>query len=140
MLADERSARRRLETQMRTLHTDIQDLQQQVSTSPYSHRNSYMLSHEATIASSRLRELLRGTESESNSPEDTPRKEVYVSRFSASTAGPVQDDAAGAFYDDDDDAYEEDEAQTPQEEYKTPKEEQSPFKLERDGIRDGLTF
>jgi hypothetical protein len=140
MLADERSARRRLETQMRTLHTDIQDLQQQVSTSPYSHRNSYMLSHEATIASSRLRELLRGTESESNSPEDTPRKEVYVSRFSASTAGPVQDDAAGAFYDDDDDAYEEDEAQTPQEEYKTPKEEQSPFKLERDGIRDGLMF
>jgi hypothetical protein len=143
MLADERSARRRLETQMRTLHTDIQDLQQQVSTSPHSHRNSYMLSHEATIASSRLRELLRGTESEGNSPEDTPRKEVYVSRFSASTAGVVQeaeDDAAGAFYDDDDDAYEEDEAQTPQEEYKTPKEEQSPFKFEQDGSRDGLMF
>ena len=137
MLADERSARRRLETQMQTLHTDIQDLQQQVSTSPYSHRNSYMLSHEATIGSSRLRELLRGTESEGNSPEDTPRKEVYVSRFSASTAGAVheaEDDASGAFYDDDDDAYEEDEAQTPHEEYKTPKEEQSPFKFERDGL------
>jgi hypothetical protein len=139
MLADERSARRRLETQMRTLHTDIQDLQQQVSTSPYSHRNSYMLSHEATIASSRLRELLRGTESEGNSPEDTPRKEVYVSRFSASTAGAVHeaddnDDAVGAVYDDEDDVYEEDEAQTPHEEYKTPKEEQSPFKFERDGL------
>ena len=143
MLADERSARRRLETQMRILHTDIQDLQQQVTTSPYSHRNSYMLSHEATIASSRLRELLRGTESEGNSPEDTPRKEVYVSRFSASTAGPVHetdDGVAGAFYDDDDDVYEEDEAQTPQEEYRTPKEEQSPFKFERDGVRDGLMF
>jgi hypothetical protein len=143
MLADERSARRRLETQMRTLHTDIQDLQQQVSLSPYSQRNSYMISHEATIGSSRLRELLRGTESEDNSPEHTPRKEIYVSRFSASTAGPVQEadgDTAGAFYDDDDDAYEEDEAQTPQEEYKTPKEEQSPFKFERDGIHDGLMF
>ena len=128
---------------MRTLHTDIQDLQQQVSLSPYSQRNSYMISHEATIGSSRLRELLRGTESEDNSPEHTPRKEIYVSRFSASTAGPVQEadgDTAGAFYDDDDDAYEEDEAQTPQEEYKTPKEEQSPFKFERDGIHDGLMF
>ena len=137
MLADERSARRRLETQMRTLHTDIQDLQQQVSLSPYSQRNSYMLSHEATIASSRLRELLRGTESEGNSPEDSPKKEVYVSRFSASTAGCAQevddnDATPGAVYDDD--VYEEDEAQTPHEEYKTPKEEQSPFKFERDGL------
>lgn len=145
MLADERSARRRLETQMRTLHTDIQDLQQQVSLNPYSQmsqRNSYMLSHDATFASSRLRELLRGTESEDNSPEDTPRKEVFVSRFSASTAGvthEADDRVASAFYDDDD-AYEEDEAQTPQEEYRTPKEEQSPFKFDRDGIRDGLMF
>ena len=120
MLADERSARRRLESQMRTLHADIQDLQQQVSLSPHSQRNSYMLSHEATIASSRLRELLRGTESEGNSPEDTPKKEVYVSRFSASTTGGAQDvdgndddDAPGAVYDED--ADEEDEAQTPQE-------------------------
>jgi hypothetical protein len=139
MLADERSARRRLETQMRTLHTDIQDLQQQVSTSSYSHRSSYMLSHEATIASSRLRELLRGTESEGNSPEDSPKKDIYVSRFSASTTAGLQevdDDAvgAGSFYDDGDDTFEEDEAQTPYEEYKTPKEEQSPFKFERDGL------
>lgn len=131
MLADERSARRRLETQMRTLHTDIQDLQQQVSSSSYSHRNSYMLSHEATVASSRLRDLLSETESDGDiSPEDTPRKQVYVSRFSGSTTAGVQeideDEHTGASYDDD-------EAQTPHEEYKTPREEQSPFRFERDG-------
>jgi hypothetical protein len=136
MLADERSARRRLETQMRTLHTDIQDLQQQVSTKTYpnSHRSSYMLSHEATIASSRLRDLLRETESdEAVSPETTPRKQVYVSRFSGSTTAGVQE-----IEEDDDEhiitSYDDgEEAQTPYEEYKTPREEQSPFGLERDG-------
>lgn len=132
MLADERSARRRLETQMRTLHNDIQDLQQQVSSTSYSHRNSYMLSHEATMASSRLRELLRETESDGGSPEDTPRKNVYISRFSGSTTGGVQeiDETTGA----DEDG---DEAQTPHEEYKTPQEEQSPFKFDH---RDGEMF
>lgn len=126
MLADERSARRRLETQMRTLHNDIQDLQQQVSSTSFSHRSSYMLSHEATMASSRLRDLLRETESAGGSPDDTPRKNVYVSRFSGSTTGGVReiDDQP------DDDG---DEAQTPHEEYKTPREEQSPFKFEHDG-------
>jgi len=140
MLADERSARRRLETQMRTLHTDIQDLQQQVTSNTYSQRNSYMLSHEATRASSRLRDLLSETESDEGvSPDDTPRKQVYVSRFSGSTTAGVQeidaDDNAngGAFYDDDDE-----EAQTPYEEYKTPREEQSPFRFERE--RDGDMF
>lgn len=132
MLADERSARRRLETQMRTLHTDIQDLQQQVSSNSHSHRNSYMLSHEATMASSRLRDLLRGTESdEGGSPEDTPRKQVYVSRFSGSTTAGVQEiDEAEHIIDAYDDG---EEAQTPYEEYKTPKEGQSPFQFERDG-------
>lgn len=127
MLADERSARRRLEHQMRALHTEIQDLQQQVSTTSYSHRSSYMLSHEATVASTRLRELLRETESRGGSPEDTPRKTMFISRFSGSTTGGVREiDEAG-----NDDA--EEEAQTPCEEYKTPQEEQSPFRLERDG-------
>jgi hypothetical protein len=141
MLADERSARRRLETQMRTLHTDIQDLQQQVSSNNYSQRNSYMLSHEATRASSRLRDLLSGTESdEAVSPDDTPRKQVYVSRFSGSTTAGVQeidgdDDEnananAGALHDD------EEEAQTPYEEYKTPREEQSPFRFKRERDSD----
>lgn len=126
MLSDERSARRRLETQMRTLHNDIQDLQQQVSSTCYSHRNSYMLSHEATIASSRLRELLRETESQSGSPNGTPRKGPYVSRFSGSTTAGVREI---------DEANEDEEvgdAETPHEEYKTPREEQSPFKFEHD--------
>jgi hypothetical protein len=138
MLADERSARRRLETQMRTLHTDIQDLQQQISSNNHSQRNSYMLSHEATRASSRLRDLLSGTESdEAVSPDDTPRKQVYVSRFSGSTTAGVQeideDDNANAtaLYDD-----EEEEAQTPYEEYKTPREEQSPFGFGRERDSD----
>lgn len=86
-----------------------------------------MLSHEATVASTRLRELLRETESRGGSPEDTPRKTMFISRFSGSTTGGVREiDEAG-----NDDA--EEEAQTPCEEYKTPQEEQSPFRLERDG-------
>ena len=140
MLADERSARRRLETQMRNLHTDIQDLQQQVTSNTYSHRNSYMLSHEATRASSRLRDLLSETESTGGvSPEEeTPRNQLYVSRFSGSTtAGVLEIDESdnvqvngGAFYDDDD------EAQTPHDAYKTPREEQSPFRLESERERE----
>jgi hypothetical protein len=147
MLADERSARRRLETQMRNLHTDIQDLQQQVTSNTYSHRNSYMLSHEATRASSRLRDLLSETESSGGvSPEDTPRNPVYVSRFSGSTtAGVLEIDESegdnvnvngGAFYDDDDD----EEVQTPHDAYKTPREEQSPFHLESERGREGDMF
>lgn len=146
MLADERSARRRLETQMRNLHTDIQDLQQQVTSNTYSHRNSYMLSHEATRASSRLRDLLSETESSGGvSPEEeTPRNGVYVSRFSASTTGGVLeiDEGesnhvnGGAFYDDDD----EDDVQTPHDAYKTPREEQSPFRLESERGREGDMF
>ncbi|KAM0721129.1 hypothetical protein Q7P37_003415 [Cladosporium fusiforme] len=138
MLSDERCARRRLETQMRTLHTEIQDLQHQVSASTsYSHRSSYMLSHEATIASSRLRDLLRETESQAASPEATPRKQrqVYVSRFSGSTTGvrEIDDDHGNDVGDDERSVEDEDEAQTPHEDYKTPREEQSPFKFERDG-------
>ena len=141
MLADERSARRRLETQMRNLHTDIQDLQQQVTSNTYSQRNSYMLSHEATRASSRLRDLLSETESDGGgvSPEDTPRNPAFVSRFSGSTtAGGQEFDEGenanhvnGNFYDDDDS-----EAQTPHEAYKTPREEQSPFAFERERERE----
>jgi len=145
MLADERSARRRLETQMRNLHTDIQDLQQQVTSNTYSHRNSYMLSHEATRASSRLRDLLSETDSSGGvSPEDPPRDPAYISRFSASTtAGVLEIDEAEnvhvngyAFYDDEDD-----EAQTPHDAYKTPREEQSPFRLEsNEREREGGMF
>ena len=136
MLADERSARRRLETQMRNLYTDIQDLQQQVTSNTYSHRSSYMLSYEAARASSRLRDLLSETDSSGGvSPEDPPRDLAYISRFSGSTtAGVLEIDEAenvqvngGAFYD-----YDDDEAQTPHDAYKTPTEEQSPFCLESD--------
>jgi hypothetical protein len=119
MLSDERSARCRLETQLHSLRSDIQDLQHQVSTNSntYSHRNSYMLSHEATMASARLRNLLRETGSDGGSPEETPRKsQVYVSRFSASTTGGVQEDV-----------------QTPYEEWKTPREEQDSSRFEKDG-------
>lgn len=143
MLSDERSARRRLETQMRTLHADIQDLQQQVSVASYgqnySQRSSYMLSREATVASSRLRELLRETEGDvgagGGSLEGTPRKGggVVVSRFSGSTTGVREIDDEDHGEGGDGGEEDEEEAQTPHEEYKTPKEEQSPFSFEKEG-------
>ncbi|EMC98994.1 hypothetical protein BAUCODRAFT_387030 [Baudoinia panamericana UAMH 10762] len=70
MLADERSARRQLERQIRSndaqirnMRQEITDLQYQVSigSQVQSHRSSYT-PLDPTIGSSRLRELLRGTE------------------------------------------------------------------------------
>lgn len=126
MLSDERSARRRLESQLHSLHSDIQDLQHQVSSNmnanSHSHRSSYLLSHEATVASVRLRDLLHETESDSGSPEGTPpRKHVYVSRFSASTTGGAVEES------------DKEEVQTPHEEWKTPREEQGSFRFEGGG-------
>jgi hypothetical protein len=59
MLADERSARRRLESQLRGLRQDITDLHHQVTTSSQfqSTRSSYLIAG----SSSRLQDLLRET-------------------------------------------------------------------------------
>lgn len=137
MLSDERSARRRLEGQMRGLKTELQDLQFQVQTQSrlQSQRNSYMLSHDAAMGSARLQELLRQTE---DSPANTPVRDrqsgsggdgVVVSRFSGSTRQESEAGAARELEVDDD-------LQTPYEAYQTPKEASSPFHFGRDGDGD----
>jgi hypothetical protein len=64
MLSDERSARRRLETQMRGMRQEITDLQYQVSVGSHvQSQRSSVVPMDPMLGSSRLRELLRGTES-----------------------------------------------------------------------------
>lgn len=159
MLSDERSARRRLEGQMRGLRTEIQDLQYQVHTQSriQSQRSSYMLSQDATIPSSRLRELLRETDdSPSSSPirdYDGPRLEdprigaigaqAVVSRFSGSTTQQesIAEQRGGAMEESDDDREElGGEAKTPYEVYETPTEGRSPFGYDGDRDHDGGMF
>lgn len=64
MLADERSARRRLETKLNSLQDQITSLHHQMSTQSnvQSQRSSYYAPMEAGAGSSRLHELLRDTE------------------------------------------------------------------------------
>lgn len=72
MLSDERSARRRLEMQMRGLREEISNLHYQVSVGSniQSQRSSYQASMDPRIGSSRLHALLQGTE---DSPSGTAR-------------------------------------------------------------------
>jgi hypothetical protein len=121
MLTDERSARRRLETQMRGLREEISNLTYQVSlqSNVQSQRSSYY-----AAGSSRLHALLRETE---DSPPGTgapqrgsgsiglsAEQHRVVSRFSGSES----ESGAGDLQD-----------QTPYEVFQTPLEEQaqSPF-------------
>lgn len=127
MLTDERSARRRLETQLRNMRQEINDLHYQVSErSQIQSQRSSVLPVDPMVGSSRLRELLRGTEvsppgtSQSqqrasgntgiSSTSNAPR---VVSRFSGSES------EAGAM--------ESEELTTPYEAYQTPREELSRF-------------
>ncbi|CAK4032269.1 Hypothetical predicted protein [Lecanosticta acicola] len=134
MLADERSARRKLETQLRGLRQEISDLHSQVTASSNVHsvRSSYMLSGGST----KLQELLRETE-EGSSPITAPHsphspqrdsglsavgetpQPVNMSRFSGSES---ENNAVG-------DGADDGELTTPQEGYQTPLEERSGFAL-----------
>nr|POF08189.1 hypothetical protein CFP56_62769 [Quercus suber] len=129
MLADERSARRKLETQLKSLRNEIQGLQQQVSTSnTHSERNSYLPMLENPIpkrGSTRLQDLLRETapsppgssgrnrDSGATGPSYHENDRV-VSRFSASEseAGPGDVESGDR-----------DVTQTPYQEFQTPAEE-----------------
>ena len=122
MLNDERSARRKLENQMKTLKNELDTLQYQVQAQStiQSQRSSYMLPSDPGVGSSRLAQLLRETgESEHPSP---PRvsalsHEAVVSRFSGST-GQVESEGTQV-----EDEEVEQELQTPYEAYQTPTEE-----------------
>ena len=128
MLTDERSARRRLETQMRGLRDEISNLNYQVSlqSNVQSQRSSYYAQ-----GSNRLQALLRETE---DSPPGTgvqqpsstttglsAEQQRVVSRFS----GTESESGTG-------------DLQTPYEAYQTPLEEQGrfPFSEQRRGEGD----
>lgn len=124
MLADERSARRRLERQLRGLRQEISDLHSQVNTTSNmpSARSSYMLS---TGTSTRLQELLRQTES--SPPRDSPRSLHHLSGASAG-----HDPVISRFSGSESDVltpqdYEE--LETPVEAYLTPREERSRYEF-----------
>ena len=119
MLTDERSARRRLETQMRGLRDEISNLHYQVSlqSNVQSQRSSYYAQ-----GSSRLHALLRETEDSPPGPDAQQRgsgsvglsaeRQRVVSRFSGSES----ESGAGDLQD-----------QTPYEVFQTPLEEQARF-------------
>lgn len=150
MLSDERSARRRLESQLRGLRTEIQDLQFQVSAQPraQSQRSSYML---AAVPSARLRDLLRETDDSPTEcaarrdaspdglgdPRTGAQEAVVVSRFSGSTTQQESLAEAGAGAGDDSEE-DEGQAQTPCEVYETPSEGRSPFAYGRGGHEGGM--
>lgn len=129
MLTDERSARRRLETQMRGLREEISNLHYQVSlqSNVQSQRSSYYAQ-----GSNRLQALLRETE---DSPPGTgvqqhgsgitglsAAQQRVVSRFSGSES------ESGT------------ELQTPYEAYQTPQEEQARFPFGEQGRGPGDMF
>ncbi|KAK5170419.1 uncharacterized protein LTR77_005007 [Saxophila tyrrhenica] len=115
MLSDERSARRRLEMQMRGLRQEIADLHYQVSSVSNfaSQRSSYNAGLDPTAGSTRLHALLRDTE---ESPPQTRRGQRgqamtgMVSRFSGS-----ESEVAGG------------EGETPYEVFQTPVERTGAF-------------
>lgn len=125
MLSDERSARRRLETQLRNMRTEITDLQYHVSSQSQvqSQRSSYLYPADG---SSRIRDLLSEVE-----------RQPAISRFSASTR---QESEAEAVAGDEqghtprqpleivtDLEMEEQEVETPYDSYQTPRQEVAMF-------------
>ncbi|KAF7187320.1 hypothetical protein HII31_11408 [Pseudocercospora fuligena] len=120
MLADERSARRKLESQLQSLRRDISELHSQVNVSSnvQSTRSSYMLAGSST----RLQDLLRET-GEASGPEESPRSLTLQRLSGASASQPVVSRFSGS---------ESDNVQleeTDYEEYLTPKEERSKYSL-----------
>ncbi|KAK4635654.1 hypothetical protein CLAFUW4_01046 [Fulvia fulva] len=128
MLADERSARRKLENQLKSLRNEISDLHTQVNSSNIqSTRSSYMLAG----SSSRLQDMLRETESSTSPPSGgSVRSAQRHSGLSAvGSAAPVVSRFSGS--ESEAGAIEEhyDELPTPQDAYRTPREERSNFSL-----------
>lgn len=145
MLSDERSARRRLESQLRNMRQEINNLHYQVSAGSHaadSHRSSFAPPLDPHTASTRLGDLLRATDASppgvatassreyrdssgttglSSFPFTAGRPGV-VSRFSASESeagagGPGTDEV---------------DLETPYEAYQTPREERSRYPLRSD--------
>lgn len=131
MLADERSARRKLENQLKTLRQEITDLHTQVNSSSsniQSMRSSYMLAG----TSSRLQDLLRET-GEASPPDASPRSlkrnsgqstgyAHAISRFSGSDSEAMTQDFSQEYED----------LGTPYTAYRTPREERSKWSLKLD--------
>lgn len=120
MLADERSARRKLELQLRGLRDEISDLHNQVnlSSNVQSTRSSYMLAG----SSSRLQNLLRET-GESSPPQ--PRTSQHSSGVSGVSTGSAP--KVSRFSGSESDVVQQEE--TDYEEYLTPREERSNWSL-----------
>ncbi|KAK3672457.1 hypothetical protein LTR78_007764 [Recurvomyces mirabilis] len=145
MLTDERSARRRLEGQLRGMRQEISDLQYHVSSSQVQSQRSSFVPMEPVAGSSRIRDLLRETEQSppgSSSVTQYPHlpqlqqpsqalRDSGNTVFTTSTGGrgglmsrfSHSDSEAGAMADSTDDL------ETPYEAYQTPLEERhrTPF-------------
>lgn len=138
MLADERSARRRLEMQMKSLRAEIANLHYQISqqSNVHSQRSSYYAQMDPMVGSSKLHALLRDTETSRPTTSHSPQQQEF-NRFEAEQAGLVsrfsgsESEAIGA--------EEANEMQTPYDAYQTPVEEQGRFPFD-DGRRgtDGM--
>ncbi|CAK1355484.1 hypothetical protein CB0940_00797 [Cercospora beticola] len=131
MLSDERSARRKLETQLKGLRQEISELHSQVNSTStlQSTRSSYMLAG----SSSRLQDLLRET-GEGSPPSASPRSLKRQSGFSAHStggAGPVVSRFSGSDSEalTQEFAHESDELETPNDAYRTPLEERSKWSI-----------
>ncbi|KAF2171980.1 hypothetical protein M409DRAFT_50585 [Zasmidium cellare ATCC 36951] len=128
MLSDERSARRKLENQLKSLQREISDLHTQVSinttasSAVHSTRSSYMLAGSST----RLQELLRETEEAGSPPRSAHARDSgagagMISRFSGSESEAGVGGAGEYGY--------EDSLATPYEAYRTPREGRSAYSL-----------
>ena len=141
MLTDERSARRRLETQLRGMRQEISNLQYQVSVgSNIQSQRSSFVPMDPMVGSSRLRELLRdtdvsppGTADEHRHAQQPAIRDSRETGFTTSTgeqAGMVSrfsrsDSEAGAT------APSEENFTTPYEAYQTPREERRGYPFTR---------
>lgn len=123
MLADERSARRRLETEMKALRAEVASLHDQLSQQAdvRSERSIYHAAVDPMVGSSRLHAMLQGTESpastvqshtEHESGEYRAARERLTSRFSRSESELGYASQMEA-----------EELHTPYDEYRTPMEE-----------------
>lgn len=139
MLSDERSARRRLELQLRGLKQEVTDLQYQVSSgagSAIQSQRSSFIPLDPVIGSSRLRELLRDTEV---SPPGTAQSQAGAARESTGSTAAAQTGVVSRFSGSESEPgiVEAEELPTPYEDYRTPVEGPGRFPF---GEREGEMF